>query len=136
MGELASGQGFVGGILMLVSVPCRISSVGASVNRAVEHWSRGPSRCQAASANNEGTKDASSSASTDNNPTDASASPQRPIPWTLTFDLRERETIWTDENKVRMCSAVQEVQFETEALGHVRHHDVLTLCCCYAGRQG
>lgn len=29
-----------------------------------------------------------------------SASSQRPIPWTLTFDIRERETIWTDENKV------------------------------------
>lgn len=25
---------------------------------------------------------------------------QRPIPWNLTFDLRERETLWTDENKV------------------------------------
>ena len=30
----------------------------------------------------------------------AFASSQRPIPWTLTFDIRERETIWTDENKV------------------------------------
>ena len=27
---------------------------------------------------------------------------QRPIPWNLTFDLRERETLWTDENKVEL----------------------------------
>ncbi len=24
------------------------------------------------------------------------------MPWSLTFDLRERETLWTDENKERL----------------------------------
>jgi hypothetical protein len=40
-------------------------------------------------------------ASSSNNAEPAS-SQQRPIPWSLTFDLRERETIWTDENKVQL----------------------------------
>ncbi len=47
-----------------------------------------------------------------------SAYHQRPVPWAITFDIRERETIWTDENKVRQptfttveSSAVQSPRF-------------------------
>ena len=32
---------------------------------------------------------------------------ERPPPWALTFDIRERETEWTDENKVS-CTASQQ----------------------------
>jgi len=31
-----------------------------------------------------------------------------PAPWSLTFDLRERETDWTEENKVRMGQCLRE----------------------------
>ncbi|KAL3145878.1 hypothetical protein ABBQ38_015248 [Trebouxia sp. C0009 RCD-2024] len=36
-------------------------------------------------------------------PTSVLAS-ERPPPWVLTFDIRERETEWTDENKARLVS--------------------------------
>ncbi|BDA50590.1 hypothetical protein COCOBI_16-2660 [Coccomyxa sp. Obi] len=83
--------------------PPRTFPLSKSVDGAAQQRRRGTIRgTQAASANNDSTKDAPSDASANSSSADASASPQRPIPWTLTFDLRERETIWTDENKARL----------------------------------
>ncbi|CAL8464994.1 g4529 [Coccomyxa elongata] len=80
--------------------PPRMCPLVTSVDRAAEHRRRVTLSCRAANFNNDSTKDASSDAATNSNSADASA--QRPIPWTLTFDLRERDTIWTDQNKARL----------------------------------
>jgi hypothetical protein len=34
----------------------------------------------------------------------------RRAPWKLTFDLRERETLWTDENKARLVKTVARIE--------------------------
>ena len=57
-------------------------------------------RCQATSQHNSDNADRFKEAAAQS----TSAYHQRPVPWAITFDIRERETIWTDENKVRQPS--------------------------------
>lgn len=35
-------------------------------------------------------------------------------PWAITFDLRERETIWTEENKVRLIKQIAAERLEVD----------------------
>ena len=50
-------------------------------------------------------------------------------PWSITFDLRERETLWTDENKARLVAivAAEELRIPAEELDQALHSLMLLL---------
>lgn len=53
---------------------------------------------------------------------------EREPPWAMTFDLRERETEWTDENKARLVTlfASQELDTDLESMQR-RMHDLVQI---------
>ncbi|EIE20528.1 hypothetical protein COCSUDRAFT_48546 [Coccomyxa subellipsoidea C-169] len=81
---------------------------------------RGPNvACQGASSSSDGNAPGND-ASAQSNASDGNPSSQRPAPWTIIFDIRERETIWTDENKARLVQmfAAKELGMDKDMLSY------------------
>ncbi len=53
----------------------------------------------------------------------------RPPPWTLSFDLRERETDWTDENKVSDSAVARVAHTEVAADIAAMERVTISLAC-------
>lgn len=79
---------------------CMRHSCGTGQDLSGRRRSLASLRCQATSQHNSDNADRFREAAAQS----TSAYHQRPVPWAITFDIRERETIWTDENKVRQPS--------------------------------
>ncbi|KAL4857589.1 hypothetical protein ACK3TF_002438 [Chlorella vulgaris] len=119
-----------------ISVQVALARPAPALHRPARHWpARAPAQpitatsdhrangaSAAAASGSKGAASPSPSAATAPNTT-ANGKPL--APWTLTFDLRERETLWTEENQARLVRIVASHQLKCDVAEVERRLDSL-----------